>query len=195
MPSTDVTAWPFRCRWRDVATSLRAASQWPAARWKTVKQTVLCLHGASEIDNLKKQKQNSNMLLIWKNSLRLTTASTWRTATTSVRPLLASESKHELTSSKNALEDKEIKHSNICLWKSNRNRIDRNSVYQARKEGMQFYLVTEGDFSMTDRRTLDKGGMSSADSGMITSSGWVIFTKWEQSSCQSGAGQRAIKRH
>lgn len=143
----------------------------------------------------KKKQKNSNMLLIWKNSLRLTTASTWRTATTSVRPLLASESKHELTSSKNALEDKEIKHSNICFCKSNRNRIDRNSVYQARKEGMQFYLVTEGDFSMTDRRTLDKGGMSSADSGMITSSGWVIFTKWEQSSCQSGAGQRAIKRH
>lgn len=42
---------------------------------------------------------------------------------------------------------------------------------------MQFYLVTEGDFSITDRRTLDKGGMSSVDSGMITSSGWVIFTK------------------
>lgn len=39
----------------------------------------------------------------------------------------------------------------------------------------QFYLVTEGDFSMTDRRTLDNGGMSSADSGMVTSSGWVIF--------------------
>lgn len=45
-----------------------------------------------------------------------------------------------------------------------------------------FYLVTEGDFSMTDRRTLVKEGMSSADSGIITSSGWVIFIKTQHSS-------------
>lgn len=37
------------------------------------------------------------------------------------------------------------------------------------------YLVTEGDLRMTDSRTLDRGGMSSTDSEMITSSGWVIF--------------------
>lgn len=37
------------------------------------------------------------------------------------------------------------------------------------------YLVTEGNLRMTDRRTLDRGGMSSSDSGVITSSGWVIF--------------------
>lgn len=37
------------------------------------------------------------------------------------------------------------------------------------------YLVTEGDLRMTDRRTLDRGGMSSTDSALITSSGSVIF--------------------
>lgn len=37
------------------------------------------------------------------------------------------------------------------------------------------YLVTEGDLRMTDSRTLDRGGMSSTDSGVINSSGWVIF--------------------
>lgn len=47
------------------------------------------------------------------------TASTWRTATTSVRLLLASESRDELTSFKNALEDKEKKkNTNICFCKS-----------------------------------------------------------------------------
>jgi len=36
------------------------------------------------------------------------------------------------------------------------------------------YRVSEEDLRMTDRRILDRGGMSSTDSGVITSSGWVI---------------------
>lgn len=40
---------------------------------------------------------------------------------------------------------------------------------------MDIYLVTEGDLRMTDSRALDRGGISSTDSGLITSSGWVIF--------------------
>lgn len=44
-----------------------------------------------------------------------------------------------------------------------------------RKQAEDIYLVTDGDLRMTDSRTLDRGGMSSSDSGLITSSGWVIF--------------------
>lgn len=38
-----------------------------------------------------------------------------------------------------------------------------------------FYLVIEDDLSMIDSSVLEKGGMSSTDSGVITSSGCVIF--------------------
>lgn len=44
-----------------------------------------------------------------------------------------------------------------------------------RKWTEDIYLVTEGDLRMTGSRTLERGGMSSTDSGVITSSGWVIF--------------------
>lgn len=39
------------------------------------------------------------------------------------------------------------------------------------------YLVTEGALRITDSNVLDRGGMSSMDSGMVTSSGCVIFKK------------------
>lgn len=48
------------------------------------------------------------------------------------------------------------------------------------REGAEdIYLVTGGDLRITVRRMLDRGGMSSTDSGAITSSGWVIFKKRE----------------
>lgn len=37
------------------------------------------------------------------------------------------------------------------------------------------YLQTDGDVRITERRILDRGGMSSTDPGVIISSGWVIF--------------------
>lgn len=47
------------------------------------------------------------------------------------------------------------------------------SVHKKKTEDI--YLVTAGDLRMTDSRMLGRGGMSSTDSGVITSSGWVIF--------------------
>lgn len=45
----------------------------------------------------------------------------------------------------------------------------------------RIYLVTEGDLRMTESRMLDKGGISSTESGVITSSGWVILKESEHS--------------
>lgn len=105
------------------------------------------------------------------------TARTCRTAASSVRLLMASESKDEPTSVRNALKDQIRVGDMSSLIKQSEDTRDVTGLKIKHDEVAGVNLVTEADLRMTDSRTLDRGGMSSTDSGVITSSGWLIFKK------------------
>lgn len=48
-------------------------------------------------------------------------------------------------------------------------------MHKGANERKGVYLVTDGDLRMTDSSVLDSGGMSSMESGAVTSSLGVIF--------------------